>query len=516
MAKTKSAVCARGGNWFLAARVRTASLALAVLVLSTAACTSGGESVFGPSASSSAPAPAGNGSGVSLGRGSQEGGIPVQVGCTAGTGAACVPVCSGGATTTYEGTVYDPADANPLYNVAVYIPNSPLPDPLPAGAQCGCSGFFPQTILTSAVTDENGHFVLQGVPTGKGLPLVVQAGKWRKLYQVDIDVPCQPNVAADRSLRLPRSASEGSLPDIAISTGGADSLECLLLRIGVDASEYVAGAGSGGHIHIFAGFAGATTAAGAPASNEALWDSEADLMANDVVLLSCEGQETANVTAASQEALLDYASQGGRAFASHYHYVWFDQGPFDTYRLAQWMTGPQIVVPDDNAAVPGNVVTTLANGQGFPEGAALQGWLANVGALTQGSLPIWYARDNVVLLNQPPSVPWIQLDPSVAQAPGAIQYFSLDAPIGYSLQCGRVVYSDLHVSGGPGSDEPGVPPDYPDAGLIGTNRKGGIVPSGCAAHPLTPQEEALEFMLFDLSSCLVPIGQGPSPVPIAQ
>jgi hypothetical protein len=36
-----------------------------------------------------------------------------------------------------------------------------------------------------------------------------------------------------------------------------------------------------------------------------------------------------------------------------------------------------------------------------------------------------------------------------------------------------------------------------------------VVPSGCAMHPLTPQEKALEFMIFDLSSCLIPIGQVP-------
>jgi hypothetical protein len=39
---------------------------------------------------------------------------------------------------------------------------------------------------------------------------------------------------------------------------------------------------------------------------------------------------------------------------------------------------------------------------------------------------------------------------------------------------------------------------------------GGITPDGCASHPLTAQEKALEFMIFDLSSCLTPIGQTPA------
>ena len=139
-------------------------------------------------------------------------------------------------------------------------------------------------------------------------------------------------------------------------------------------------------------------------------------------------------------------------------------------------------------------------------------WLGNVGALTNGQLPIWYARHNAdVAPSNPVSTPWIALDDSLGSPnAGATEYFSFDTPIESAEPCGRVVYSDLHVSGGPDSAEPGVPPDYPDAGTIGTNRKGGIAPSGCALHPLTAQEKALEFMLFDLSSsCLVPIGGTP-------
>jgi hypothetical protein len=461
------------------------------------------------------PSQLGDGGGAVLGTAHPaDSGISENVSCTAGTGFQCIPDCTDGGTTTLSGTVYDPAGQNPLYGVAVYIPNSPLPSPLPAGPSCDCTGLFPTSIVASTVTGPDGRFVMDDVPVGKGLPLVVQSGKWRMAYTVDVTQGCGANAVPDKSLHLPRSASEGTLPDIAISTGGADSLECLPLRIGVDSSEYVAGWSGAGHIHVFQGYAGATTAASTPPSPGALWDSTADLMKNDVVLLSCEGRETSGVDASSQQSLLDYASAGGRVFASHYHYVWFDQGPFAAYPLARWTTGPQLVVLGDDASVPGDVVTTLPNGQTFPEGVALQQWLQGVGALQNGELPIWYARHNADVPSTPTPVsqPWINLDPSVAQPnANATQYLSFDLPIGASAEavCGRVVYSDLHVSGGPGSNEPGVPPDYPDAGLIGTDRKGGTVPSGCASHPLTPQESALEFMLFDLSSCLVPIGRTP-------
>ena len=173
---------------------------------------------------------------------------------------------------------------------------------------------------------------------------------------------------------------------------------------------------------------------------------------------------------------------------------------------------------DDSQAVPAEIDTTLISGAAFPEGVALGQWLNAVGALTANQLPIWFARHNIQALLQPPSTQWIHLAPSVVQAPSAPQYFSVDTPVGASAGgplCGRVVYSDLHVSGGPGSNAPGVAPDYPlpqgAGGSTGMNMHGGVVPTGCASHPLTPQEEALEFMLFDLSSCLVPIGQSPPP-----
>jgi hypothetical protein len=427
--------------------------------------------------------------------------------------------CPGGGSTTISGTVYDPAMQNPLYNITVYVPQSPTLPALPSGASCNtCASLYPE-IVASAVTDATGHFTIDNAPSGTNIPLVVQTGKWRKQYTLASVASCKDNPQPDKSLRLPKNQihGDGNLPDIAISTGEADSLECLLLRMGVDTDEYVGGGGGPGHLHIFTGSLGASTMPASPESYLSLWDSTAHMLKNDVVLLSCEGIDTAPLTVQNQQSLVDYTAAGGRVFASHFHYAWFNTGPFAAANLAMWCPGAHGgsipgVIPTcsgfslvaDTLSLPGNVVTTLKGGMPFPEGVALKQWLGVVGALTKGQLPIWYARHDadVTAANQPPSQPWIELD-KTTPAPHATMYFSFDTPIGITPACGRVVYSDLHVSGGAvNAPEPGVPPDYP----VSVDY---IVPSGCAMHALTPQEKALEFMIFDLSSCLVPIGEVP-------
>jgi hypothetical protein len=466
-----------------------------------------------------------------------EGGEPTLCpGCT-------IPSCPSGSSTTITGVVYDPAGSNPIYNVQVYVPTSALPT-FSQGVSClSCSALYPTSVIASAVTDTSGAFTIKNAPNGSNIPLVIQIGKWRRLFTIPTVTGCTANDAPTllkTSLRLPSGSSEGQLPDIAISTGGADSLECLPLRMGVVAGEYVPGASTAGHVHIFTGgesggsTQGAITSPQSPQASSDLWDSEHDLNVNDVVLFSCEGAPTAYLSGSSGPSnLSEYLNNGGRVFASHYHFAWFTDtsvtptNPFTalTPALATWSNLTNDGEINDTLSFPTDIVTTLPNGSPFPEGVALKAWLGVVNALDSNQkLDIYYARMNaLVAASNTNSQGWAALDPSVTQSEcascgsggetftaSATEYFSFDTPVGSSAveQCGRAVYSDLHVSGGPGVEaQASVMPDYAAGGGID------IVPSGCAVRSLTPQEKALEFMIFDLSSCLVPVGMtAPPPI----
>ncbi len=180
--------------------------------------------------------------------------------------------------------------------------------------------------------------------------------------------------------------------------------------------------------------------------------------------------------------------------ASHYHYAWF-AGPVETQQsysaptdwganLATWSApGTQ-----DSSVVGASVVQTLnPSGAPFPRGAAFAAWLQGVGALGQngvasGELSIFQARYNAVVgTSNPHSQPWLASGSNTMA-------FSFETPVSAANVCGRALYTDLHVAGDPSAVD--TPPP----------------PGGCGTGPLSAQEKALEFMLFDLTSCILPDG----------
>jgi hypothetical protein len=381
----------------------------------------------------------------------------------------------------------------------VYVAADSTLRSMPQGVSCTSCDSPSGVNLVGTVTDGTGQFSIRNAPAGENVPLVVEIGKWRKLYMIDV-ASCEDNLLPDHSLRMPRNHMEGDLPDIAISTGADDSLECLPLRMGIDPTEYVAGASGSGRIHVFTGPGGASTApmeAGPPPDPAtSLWDSDGDIDSYDVVLLSCEGAETANM---NQDVMWDYVNGGGRVFATHFHYAWFNTGPFAgiTPAIASWTAGAQPV-----GDISGNISAAMYfQGQSSLEGPAFAPWLAAVGGLSGGELPIVDAFDNAsVAASNTNTRLWAfeQRNASAADdasvggdadapQPAALLSFNLPQdppPPPPVLDCGRVVFSDFHV----GAGTPALSDYTSDAGSSEGGRR--IVPAGCATRPLTPQEEA--------------------------
>ncbi len=394
--------------------------------------------------------------------------------------------------TSVSGTVYAPNGTLPLYGVTVYVPASD-PGPLPDGVQCGqCLTTLLGGSLAQAVTDEAGNFTLNGVPATKDVPLVIQVGKWRRQFKLPNVAACQDTPLVKAETTLPRTKAEGDIPRIAITTGNADALECLIRKLGIADSEFTTDAGDG-RVHLYNGNGANQFAAGFPGGSGAfpnattLWNTTAKLAGYDITLLSCEGQQ--NPGTKPQEALQavhDYADAGGRLFMSHWHNIWVGGNQsVPTHSLPDWKT----IATFNFAATQPDTVQKAVVDETVPKGMAFATWLQNVGASpTRGELNISAPRYIVQALDPAKAERWVYIDPAKSTPAGrtGIQDFLFTTPIAAAPEerCGKVVLSDMHVSSG--STSKAVTP----------------FPGGCAMTDLSPQEKALAFIFFDISSCI--------------
>ena len=415
-----------------------------------------------------------------------------QTSCMIGT--CSVPACGEleGPKTTLSGTIYDPAGKIPLYNVAVYIPNQSL-TALPEGVSCQkCDGTASGQPIASALTDATGHFTMDNPPVGQNIPMVIQVGKWRREVIIPNITRCTDNVITDVNLeRLPANQSEGHLPLIALTTGHSDALECLLRKIGISDSEFTPDSGTG-RVHLYYGGdlsgptgsgAGANALASGPAfaSAATLWGSPAKLANYDIMVLSCEGSQYTDAKKPYLANIKAFADEGGRIFDDHLHFYWINHNVTAWQNTANWI-GVGTDLGD---------VTALVD-QTFPKGMTFASWLTTVGAsTTPGQLPIVMAQHSVSADMPPVSQQWIYTSDPTA----SVQYLDFNTPVepvedgvdgGAANQCGRVVFTDIHVSAASGdSSHPETP-----------------FPGGCTSTTMSPQEKALEFIFFDLSSCV--------------
>jgi len=405
--------------------------------------------------------------------------------------------------TTLSGTVFAPNGTLPLSGIQVYVPALD-PGALTEGATCAkCTDPLPGSPVVQAITDANGNFSLSGVPSGDDVPLVITSGKWRKIVKLPHIADCTSTTMTPAETTLPRNRSEGDMPQIAITTGGADSLECLVRKLGIDDKEITTDTATpSGKVHLYQSNFGKThfTTGSTFTQAEDLWTNLPKMKQYDILFFSCEGaQYPANKPQAALDAVKAYADFGGRVFATHWHNIWLegsveqhDQGYTQTQAkswtdLATWTNREESELPKDSYAL----IDETSN----PKGEAFANWmLANHGSTV---------ADRIDLQNQPPdgnvvlstgrssldkSDPakterWVYLPQSITN--GATQNFQFTTPIeaGALDRCGKFVFSDMHVSGT-------------------TDTVGGYPDSCGSSLDMTPQEKALAFMFFDIASCV--------------
>jgi len=415
--------------------------------------------------------------------------------------------------TTISGQVNAPNGQLPLYGINVYVSNANLGPP-PDGAVCDrCTDTLPGYPLSLTKTDEKGQFKLVDVPAGKDIPVVIQSGKWRRTVVVPQVNECTDNVLDPAATRLPKNKSEGYMPKIALSTGSADALECLVRKLGIDDTELTTDGGPG-QLHLYADndatgnnrigtgadeFAtGFTGGSGTFANSKTLWNDVNKLKSYDIVILSCEGnQHPETKSQEAMDALKAYADFGGRVFLSHWHNIWLEgstQTTGATQKPAVWAAAngmPGVATWNNSGnsfSTPPDIIDELSN----PKGMSFATWMLNVmGSTTRDVIEIGVAPNMQGTGKQTCTGVSAGVERWVYWLNGGVEYpqmFQFTTPFEAEpgSRCGKVVFSDMHVSGDSTSNR-----DVP-------------YPGGCANTPLTPQEKALAFMFFDIASCVQP------------
>ncbi len=502
--------------------------------------------------------------------------IPDAAGSFGGDGSAIPAACPGGGlecyvpggcTTSLSGTVYDPAGRNPLYNVVVFIPNDPLgalPVITPGTHSCNTCDVSIGNYVAVTTTDANGHFTLTGVPATTHVPLVVQTGKWRREVFLPPVTACADNAVAAANSRLPQSRSEGDLPQMALLTGGCDDLGCFMKSMGIADSEYTAPHG-GGRLDIYQGVGirgnGATLSSGRAGNctgpNCPLWANKQSFEYYDIAILSCEcGENNQTKPPAGMRAMHDWLGEGGKVFASHYHYTWFKNSPdTDFQKVATWLGM-------SNAEGGGayNIDTS------FPKGKTYRDWLSNVGALNaNGSIMLNSVATSVSTVNSP-TLRWIYSGtnnetkylsfltpiggialPPVLDAGSLAAEAGIEAGVAAKAEAGAEAGSEAGHEGGADAKEDaredaeadaemeaameaGKPDGAPPMEVTGPQYCGKAVftdlhtssslysmvnniPAGCNGAAMTAQQKALEFLFFDLSACVSTDTTPPPPPP---
>ncbi len=405
--------------------------------------------------------------------------------------AQCPPA---GSDTVVTGRITAPNGEDPIRDAIIYVPESGAPEEFPPQVACEvCNspvGGRPVALTHSGI---DGTFELSRVPVTDNTPIVIQKGRWRKTVHVPIS-KCERQGLSAEQTRLPRDRTEGTLPQMAVAVGDYDSIECVLKNIGVAPSEFTSPKKQGA-IHLYDNETAGTGAPGKVNVGELLRSLPAMRQYNLIFLNCSETTYSGGLLADSQvkQNLVDYVASGGRLYATDWSYDFVQQPP---------SFSPYICFEDDQACTvttPHGFHTAPSRGAGdtpfdadvdtsTEAGQNLAAWLTKLPTPVLGGkvhiqdlLPEWVLIHQTALdLAKFPSTTWLNGTVKGRKRPLSVTF---DYP--QEMACGKVLYSSYHTR---------------------EHAAQTLFPGYCASGKMITQEHVLEYLIFELSSCVGPIG----------
>jgi hypothetical protein len=394
--------------------------------------------------------------------------------------------CDGGGG-SISGTVYAPNGTDPIPGVVVMLlPDASTLPPIPTGVSCDRC-LRTSAALSVATSASDGTFALTGpaLDAGGTYTVAIISGGWRRILRgVTVD-PCgHVSLTASQTSFAHASAGEDVVPRIAVagfhptrSTGDVnDHFVTVLDAIGITSYDTFDPDRSGTPVTTGPDIA-------------TLLSNASMLNSYQVVVLPCGAMGNfrvlPHVTATIRTNIQNWLQAGGRLYVSDLAYELL-ANPFPAG--INWAPGPS-PTPTNDPAICGVGIAAGSSIPGTIDSPALLDWLRATGVTTGTTIPIvelrdpWGAMDSLPASETTPDsmgivhgrnivsgdVSWYPGPTPAAHHPLTVQ---VDYPGTDLSYCGRVVYSSYHVQ----------------STRTGTS--------------LSPQERVLEWLFFQLTTCV--------------
>ncbi|HJZ86437.1 MAG TPA: carboxypeptidase-like regulatory domain-containing protein [Polyangia bacterium] len=377
---------------------------------------------------------------------------------------------SGQALPTLSGIVYAPNGLDPIAGALVYVPMGP-PQPLPGGNQCDACATVPGAWVQTH-SGPTGGFAFPEVPAG-AIQVVVEMGHFRRI--VAVNAPCGGSVMLTAAeSRLPRNATEGDIPKVAVATGAVDKMQDVLSKIGLEEFDLYQGKNPAPQGNTY------------PMLDALLMDANR-LATYQIVLINCRNSyEPLLASGPATQNLERFVHAGGRLFVDDLSYEFvewpFPQAvDFEPDSAGAQLSSNMPQSPMDAAEIGSGGTTTMPS----PPVSAqvtddtLKMWLAQFPSTVaaDGSIQIQGWLNNWAVMHAVPATTKVWVQGMVSWNGGSgvrplsvgLDYKGVDG-----TGCGRIVYNSYHT----------VP----------------LMSSPSA--PFIPQERILEYLFFQIATCI--------------